>query len=114
MWFGSLVEGDVQGKEGGCLAVEWQEQAAAFGHWAYCGKITPDGRHINGTFHLSVLPRKKGTFHLSVLDPEPPNGNTPALHWFYDECPTARQLSGRVMLKWLKKRQDKREGRITD
>ena len=59
---------DVDGRSVG-INVEWREPSDNFGHWVYKGCISLDGRRLCGSFHLSVLPRKRGSFELTALEP---------------------------------------------
>ena len=52
-------------------AVEWEEPTASeVGRWCYQGMLSVDGRGVSGTYHLSLMPRKRGTFQLSVVPPD--------------------------------------------
>ena len=64
--YGRLIDSSAGGAE---RMVEWREHSDSFGHWVYRAEIARDGRSMSGTFHLSVLPRKKGIFQLHCLDP---------------------------------------------
>jgi hypothetical protein len=76
------------------VRVEWREHSSSFGHWVYEGWVSFDGRMIMGTFHLSVLKRKRGMFELYACDPATHVGDA------LGGLPTAHQLAKRVAVKW--------------
>lgn len=90
VWFGKVAspEGHLP------VRVLLREHSSTLGHWVYEGTVSECGRRLEGTFHLSVLPRKRGIFSLTACDPATHVGDR------HGGLPSPAQLVKRVAVKW--------------
>lgn len=95
-WLGSrelpVVAANAPGAPAALL--QWREHSGPFGHWVYEGRVSSDGKHVSGSYHLSILSMRRGRFTLTACDPATHVGGA------LGGLPTPNQLTKRVAVKW--------------